>query len=96
MKFKNQSEMFAHIWETRPHVSEISGNPLVPKGHFKHHWQYAHILSKGAYPEFKLRPDNIILLTPTEHEQQESFPEFIEKREEMKRLYYKEIYNKEF
>jgi hypothetical protein len=95
-KFKNQAEMFNWIWENRPHVSEISGEQLPPKGHFQWAWSFAHILSKGTYPKWKLNPHNIMLLTPKEHENQEKYPEFIERREEMKKEYYKEFYNKQF
>lgn len=94
--FKNQSELFAHIWKTREHVSELSGKPLLNNGHPQWHWQFLHLLGKGAYPAFKLREDNIILALPDEHEKQEEFEEFILRKDEMKRLYYKEIFNKEF
>jgi hypothetical protein len=96
MKFKNQAEMFMHIWNERPHVSEISGEPLLPKGHPQHHWQYAHVLGKGAYPSYKLNSDNIMLVLPHEHEMQEEFEIFRDKHDELRRRYYKEIYNKEF
>lgn len=59
--------MFLRIWEERPHFSEVSGKPLLPMGAEMWHWQFAHILPKGAYPRYKLNPDNIILLTPDEH-----------------------------
>lgn len=78
------------IWDERPHRSEISGLHLFPIGHFKWHWQFAHVLSKGAYPAFKFRKENIMLITPDEHENQEKYPEFIEKREALKKQYYDE------
>lgn len=96
MKFKNQSELFNYIWETRPHVSELTGKPLLPPNALKWHWQFLHILSKGSYPKYKLREENIILALPEEHEKQEQFPEFIERRDQLKREYYKEFYNKTF
>jgi hypothetical protein len=90
MKFKNQSDMFAWIWENRDHVSEVSGKPLFPKGHWQFHWQFAHLIGKGPFPSFKLREENIMLMLPIEHENQEQFPEFIKRREEMKQKYYQE------
>ena len=96
MAFKNQKELFEHIWETREHISELSGKPLLPKGHFQFYWQFLHVLSKGAYPSYKLEEKNILLALPEEHEKQEEFAIFIEKRDELKSLYYKEIYGKEF
>ncbi len=96
MKFKNQSQMFQWIWENRPHFSEISGSPLLPKGHFKWHFQFMHILPKGTFPKYKLNPENIMFGLPEEHEKQETYPFFIEKKEQLRRQYYKEFYNKKF
>jgi hypothetical protein len=90
MSKPNLKSLFIEIWEERPHLSEVSGRPLLPIGHWQWHWQFAHILTKGAYPSFKFRKDNIILMLPEEHEKQESFASFIEKREELKRKYYDE------
>lgn len=87
MKFKTQKEMFQWIWDNRPHVSELSGKPLLPKGHFKFHWQYLHVLSKGQYRLYKLNPDNILLALPEEHENQEQFEVFRNKRDELKAQY---------
>ena len=95
-KFKNQKEMFDWIWDNKPHISELTGKPLLPKSSFTWHHQFAHILSKGTYPKWRLNPNNIMIVRPEEHAKQESYPEFIEKREEMKREYYKEFYNKQF
>ena len=96
MTFKNQSELFNYLWETRPHFSELSGKPLLPKGHFMWHWQMLHILPKGSYPKWKLEPKNIILALPDEHERQNEFAEFNKRFEENRREYYKEFYGKEF
>lgn len=96
MQFKTQKEMFDWIWDHRPHKSELSGDPLIPKGQLQWHWQFAHILAKGQYPKFKLNAKNIMLMTPKEHERQETFHKFIEKRDELKREYYKKFYNKKF
>ena len=60
------------------------------------HWQCLHILPKGTYPKYKLEPKNILLALPDEHERQEQFDVFIEKRDELKREYYKEYYGKIF
>jgi hypothetical protein len=92
----NQSQLFNKIWESRQHRSELSGLPLLPKGHPQWHWQFAHILPKGTYPKWKFEEKNIILCLPEEHARQETFPKFIEKRDELKREYYQEFYGKEF
>lgn len=96
MTFKNQIEMFKWIWENRPHVSEVSGEPLLYPGHRQWHWQFAHILNKGSYPLWKLNPDNIMLLLPEEHDRQDTFPAFRERHLELKQRYYKEFYGKEY
>lgn len=94
--FKNQKELFKFIWETRPHRSELSGRALLPEGHPLWHWQFLHVLSKGAYPAYKLNPENILLGLPDEHRNQEQFEIFNKKYEELRREYYKEIYGKTF
>lgn len=78
------------------HRSELSGATLLPKGHPQWHWQFAHILPKGTYPKWKFEEKNIALCLPEEHARQETFPKFIEKRDELKREYYQEFYGKEF
>ena len=87
MKFKNQKEMFLWIWETRPHFSELSGKPLLPITNWKWHWQFLHVLPKGTYTRFKLNPDNILLGLPVEHEHQEQYEVFREKRIELRAKY---------
>lgn len=87
--------LFEEIWSERDHVSELSGKPLLPKGHPQWHWQFLHILSK-SYPAYKFRKENIMLALPEEHAIQERYPKFMERHEELRRQYYKEIYGKEF
>ena len=96
MKFKTLTQLYNHIWETRPHISELSDRPLLHKGHFKWRWQFLHILPHGSYPSYKYKEENIMLGLPEEHEKQETFPKFIERRDELRRQYYKEIFGKEF
>jgi hypothetical protein len=93
--FKTKLELFKHIWETRPHVSQISGEPLLPMGNFQWHWQFLHVLG-GNYPHYKLNPDNILLGTVEEHEHQDRYTAFKEKQEELKKQYYKTYYGKNF
>lgn len=96
MEFRNQKELFAYVWETRKHVSQLSGRALLPEGHSLWHWQFLHVLGKGAYGRYKLRTENILLGLPSEHEHQEEFGVFREKRDALRREYYREFYNKEF
>jgi len=85
---RNQKELFEFVWATREHVSEVSGKPLLPRHDYRWHWQFAHILSKGSYPAFKLNPDNIMLMLPEEHEKQERYDLFNERKEALKLIYY--------
>lgn len=88
-KAKNLKELFIKIWNEREHVSEISGMPLYHQGHSLWHWQFAHILSKGAYPRYKMSEENIMLMLPSEHEKQETFDKFQERKQELKEKYYR-------
>lgn len=91
MRLKNLSQLFDYVWETRPHVSELSGKPLLPKGHFQWHWQMLHLLSKNTYPKYRFESDNIILALPEEHERQNEFEEFNRRRDEMRTRYQEEF-----
>lgn len=92
-RFKDQREMFGHVWASRPHVSEVSGRRL----HEGRAHNFAHILPKGTYPAFKLNPDNIALMTLSEHtefdngvrdnEWQDKFAEILRRREILKEQY---------
>jgi hypothetical protein len=90
-KFKNQKEMFDYIWDTREHVSEISGEELLPRGHFKWHWQFLHILPKGSYPSYRLNPYNIMLGLPEEHETQETYEVFKRAQVELRIEYLNDV-----
>ena len=88
MTFKSQKELFDYIWDTRPHKSEVSGEPLLPKGHYKFVWQFAHILNKGRFPHLKYDERNIILMLPEEHDHQDRYEEFNYRKEQL----LKEVY----
>lgn len=78
-KFKapsGQLQTFKELWNEMPHISELSGKPLIFDVHCFHH-----ILTKQAYPKFLLFKPNIILLTRDEHRQihDHSFEDLIKK-----------------
>lgn len=83
MNFKTQKELFDYIWDNRPHYSQLTGKPLIPKGGFLWHNQFLHILPKGTYKRYKFNPDNILLARPEEHDVQERFPLFLELRQKL-------------
>jgi len=73
-------QFFKEIWRERPPVSEISGIHLgyLYKPHFM-----SHLLTKAAYPKFRHKKENIMLMTFEEHQEWEfgdkQKPEFREK-----------------
>lgn len=64
-----RNELFLHIWTTRPHKSEVSGDFL---GNEPLTIYFHHILPKEKYPEAAFDEENIILLTLDEHTNVES------------------------
>ncbi len=68
--------LFKAIWETRPHVCQMTGEPISEFNV----WNFMHILSKGAYPKFRLFDKNILLVTKEFHNEYDngdrSAPEF--------------------
>ena len=67
-KYKNQKELFKHIWDIREHKCWLTGQNLDRFiGTMFEPWLFAHVLPKGKYPKMKLNPDNIVLLHPEVH-----------------------------
>lgn len=60
-------ELFNQIWNSRPHVSQISGQKLFDKSHKFWINQFMHVRGKGADPSNRLNRENIILATWEEH-----------------------------
>lgn len=56
-------QMFKEIWSERPHISEVSGDPLP---YFDVRC-FSHLLPKGNYERYRLNKENIVLKTPQEH-----------------------------
>lgn len=61
-------ELFKQIWEERPHVSQISNEPLESFNIF----YFSHILTKQSYPGYRLKKENIWIVTPSEHREWET------------------------
>lgn len=62
-KATGEAALFKTIWETRPHVSFVSGTPLP----YMDVRCFFHVLGKGAYKRFQLFDKNVILTTAEEH-----------------------------
>lgn len=62
-------EFYADIWVASPHVCQSCGKKLSkePLNLFFHH-----LIPKGAYPQFRHVPENIMILCPDCHTQAET------------------------
>lgn len=62
-------EFYERLWESRPHVSFLTGEKLLEKGHPFWLNQFCHILPKGKamYPKFKFYEKNLVFLTHYQH-----------------------------
>lgn len=89
--FENQLAMFIHIWMTRPHFSEVSGNPL---GNEMMSYFFSHVLSKGAEPAAKLDQENILLMTLEEHQTWENHKYDIRNHPDWRHVFKREEYIK--
>lgn len=87
----SQIDLFNEIWEERPHVSELTGKALLPKGRSKWHWQFLHVLPKGTFTDLKLAKDNILLGLPDEHDHQDQYEVFVKKKEALKLQQYNSV-----
>ncbi len=83
-KVLTRQYFFTSIWGRRPHKSEISGKYLGKEAMSTY---FHHILPKNKYPGLDLKEDNIILLTPEEHENVENdmyrYPEVNKRRKQL-------------
>jgi len=89
--FTTFQQVREYVWNSRPHVSQLTGKRLFSENHPQWHWQFLHVIGRNN-TYWVLNPDNILLALPSEHENQEQYPEFITKREELKAEYYKQFY----
>ena len=68
-KATGEKVVFDLIYEENKNnwVSSISGDPLVPRGHYFFYWQFAHIIPKGKSDKLRLMKSNIMIMTKEEH-----------------------------
>lgn len=59
---------FMEIWAERDHYSEVSGTFLGDEFNPSY---FSHILTKAAYPAFRYKKTNIVLMTFKEHQEWE-------------------------
>lgn len=97
-----EGELFKEIWAEREHRSFVSGVRLK----YFDVSCFAHLIPKGSYPAYRLRKENIILLTPDEHHKFDhasheikddpKWKKVFEMVEELKRKYNEEFKIKKF
>ncbi len=80
---KGEMKVFVRIWNSRPHVSELSGKTLLPLSDPKWHWQFRHVLNKLRFPSLREDERNILLALPEEHEHQDRYEVFNKRKEEL-------------
>lgn len=66
--------LFIALWAKCGGKSEVSGEPLFPPEHHLFHFQGSHLLPKGRYPDYRLDPRNIVMITCEEHQQWHEHP----------------------
>lgn len=64
-KVTGEKELFEKIWKSRPHRCFVTGKKIA----YPTASVFAHVLSKAQnkFPDYKLNPDNIVLLLPEVH-----------------------------
>ncbi len=98
-------ELFEEIFNERGPFSQVSEKQFFPTSHPAWIQQFSHVLSKGAYPGFRLYKKNIVLKTPGEHHKWEfmqhkikddpKWAPIFELKEELKEEYYAKRLSKE-
>lgn len=93
MADKTQIELFKRIYKERLDAgtwrSDISNKPLYHEGHPQFIWQFSHNCARSAFPMYKLNPENIDCLLPSEHQWWEHRTE-ASKKKAIYKLYEKE------
>jgi hypothetical protein len=58
LQWYSERDLFIDIWNTRPHVCELTWKKIKkPKA-----WCFAHLLAKGSWPEYRMKENNIALV----------------------------------
>jgi len=103
--FASEKELFLYLWERSDKKCMISGKTLKHfEGTPKFWHMFAHILGKGAYPSYRLNPDNVWIVHPDVHDlydnrgsdkQKKSeydLSPMYKAKERLKKQYYKDFY----
>jgi len=63
-KVTGELGLFREIAQERPHVCFVTGTPILRLTV----WNAAHVLSKGAFPKFRLKKENVVLVQQWVHD----------------------------
>jgi len=89
-KGRTEIDVFNEIWNERPRISELSGMPLqYDKSNMKM-WvcQFLHVIPKGMSKKLRLEKRNIMLGTIYEHNHQDQYPAFNQRKQELNLAFY--------
>lgn len=67
-KATGERALFEELYHKCGGRSEVSGAQLLPPAHALFHAQGSHLLPKGTHPELRLDPQNIVMITTSEHD----------------------------
>lgn len=73
-KPSGEKALMIQLWAKCKGLSEASGTKLLGPEHRLFHYQGSHLLPKGSFPEYRLDPRNIVMITVDEHERWHTMP----------------------
>ena len=73
-KVTGERELFVGLWAKCGGKSEVSGEKLPDPASPLFHYCGSHLLPKGTYPDYRLDPRNVVMMTPQEHERWHAEP----------------------
>jgi hypothetical protein len=81
-----EKPLFLKLYRESAKVSELTGKKLLSPSHPQFYCQFLHVLGKGVYPELRLCERNIMLALPEEHDFQNRYPAFNERKIELMKM----------
>ena len=65
--------LMIELWAKQGGRCAVTGERLLPPEHPMFHFQGSHGLNKGTYPEYRLDPRNLFMVTVEKHEEWHAF-----------------------
>jgi hypothetical protein len=66
-KVTGERELMVQLWAKQKGKCAVTGDTLLPPEHTMFHAQGSHLLPKGTYPEDRLNPMNMVMITVEKH-----------------------------